>query len=109
MLSSVNNRQVSFHESIATAFTKIHPKINVIFFVGSPVVIKYSTDASPLVMTMFVHKVIITVFLEFWIEKRIEVVTNILIGLMEMCAVLFKQVVRCQVGSSAEPPVCQPI
>src|SRR5678816_3932342 len=94
-------------DSITAGLSNIHPKIQAMIFVFPLVIIKYTTDSSSFIVAMLVYKIVITLFFKCGIKGRIEFITNIFIGLMEMFCIFFKQIIWCEVSAAAKPPVCE--
>src|SRR5689334_3501617 len=68
-------------------------------------IIKYSTYTTTLFIAMPVYKVIIAFFFECRKEAGIKSVTGILICLMKVFCIFFKQIIRRKIGAAAKPTV----
>src|SRR5215203_5878660 len=83
-LSLFYNRNICVYKSITTCFPKVHPKICIVSFIWSLVIVKYPSNTTSFLITMPVYEILITFFFKFWIEGNIKLVACIFIGLMEV-------------------------
>src|SRR5581483_3662701 len=102
-------RNISWYKSVATTFTKIHPKVSIMLSILPFVIIENAPYTSSFSAAMRIHKIIVTRFLHRGIKCWIERVTYIFICLMEMPGIFFKQIIRRKISATAKPSVYQHI
>src|SRR5436190_18417204 len=90
VFSFFNNGNIGLNKRVVAGFSKIHPKINIIFLVWALIAVKNTSDTSSFIVTVKVHKIFITNFFEFVIKRWVKSITNIFISLMKMFGVFFK-------------------
>src|SRR5689334_12905295 len=100
VFSFLNNRQVSCDKSIAACFAKIEPELYIFFGRRALMIVEDTTNTSALFITMPVHKVIIAFLFEGREEAGVKSVAGILIGLMKMFCIFFKQIIGCKIGTT---------
>src|SRR5437764_7734284 len=107
MLSFFYNGQIGRNKSIATGLRKIHPEMDIFFFIGTLIVINYSTDATSFPVTVVIDKISVAIFFEARIKRQIKLVASIFVRPMKMLCIFFKQIIGSEIGSTAKPSVQQ--
>src|SRR6478735_1774294 len=105
VLSFLNNRQVCRYKSITACFAKIEPELYIFFSGRALMIIKDATNTPTLFIAMPVYKIIIAFFFECRKEAGVKSVAGILISLMKVFCIFFKQIIRRKISSATKPSV----
>src|SRR5580658_2354787 len=90
ILSFFNKGDISSDKCIAACFCKSRPKLKILVFIRSKVVVKNAADPPAFLITVAVYKIIIAFLFENRIKTFIKAITNFFIYQVKMTGVFFE-------------------